>query len=339
MALAFLAQTWERTSVVSRRGVIVSKESVQTVLGPIPADELGRTHMHEHLLVDIYPTRWGYDHVLDDEDVAAGELGCYRAAGGGALVELSPRGAGRDPRRLRLISQRTGIAVVMGTGFLWGNYEAGDGYIIRSCSANGLAEMMIRDLTEGCGDTQIAAGVIGEIGCGASRQSEGRNFISPEEERLLRAAARAHKATGALICTDTFHGELAMEQLEILVSEGVNPSRVVVGHVGDRRDLTTLKRIAQTGANLGFDHVGMLQYAPDTARARLIQTLIEMGHEERIVLSMDVHRRSSLHMMGGIGYDYLLICFVPLMLGIGISSSSVNAMLVENPMRLLPFSW
>ena len=82
---------------------------VQTVDGAIDAQDLGRTQMHEHLLLDIYPTRWSFEHILDDVDVAIAELAGFRAAGGGCIVEVTPRGAGRNPAGLRRISQASGV--------------------------------------------------------------------------------------------------------------------------------------------------------------------------------------------------------------------------------------
>lgn len=308
---------------------------VQTVLGPVHAGDLSITQMHEHLLLDVYPSRWGYEHILNDAGVAIEELGRYKAAGGGAIVELTLIGTGRNPLGLNAISQATGIHVIMGTGYWIGSPSS----IVQMTSTNELAEGMIRDLTEGVEDTTIRAGIIGEIGAGAPRKTGAKCYLSPEEERLLRAAARAHEATGALISIDTFHGELAMEKLAILQEEGVNSRRVVIGHLGDHRDLDFYVNLAKCGVILGFDHVGMINYAPDEWRVEMIKGLIDRGFEDQIVLSMDVHRRSYWRCLGGVGYDYLLTSFVPLMLQNGISKDQVHTMLVKIPMQLLPFHY
>ncbi len=306
---------------------------VQTVSGPIQASNLSITQMHEHLLLDIYPSRWGYEHILNDEGIAIEELGRFRAAGGGAIVELTLIGTGRNPLGLKAISQATGIHIIMGTGYWIGSPSS----IVETTSTNELAEGMIRDLTEGADDTGIRAGIIGEIGAGALRKTGGKGYLSSEEERLLRAAAKAHIATGALISIDTFHGELAMEKLAILQEVGVKPGRVVIGHLGDRRDLDYYEKLAKHGVYLGFDHAGMTNYAPDEWRVEMIKGLIDRGFEDQIVLSMDVHRRSYWRCLGGIGYDYLLTSFVPLMLQSDITQDQVHTMLVKTPMQLLPF--
>ena len=308
---------------------------VQTVDGAIDAQDLGRTQMHEHLLLDIYPTRWSFEHILDDVDVAIAEMVDFRAAGGGCLVEVTPRGAGRNPAGLRRISRASGVHIVMGTSLLWGTPEIDT--LLETHCADALADLMVRDLLEGADDSDIRAGLIGEVGCGSTRQSAGVNQISPAEERLLRAAARAQKQTGALIYTDTFHGELALEQLELLSEEGVDLSRVVIGHLGDKREPDLFRQIVCRGANLGFDHVGMFNCAPDTWRVESLCRLIDEGALGHLVLSMDVHRRSYWRCMGGCGYDYLLTEFVQLLRQHGVEQADIDTMLIANPAKLLPF--
>jgi phosphotriesterase-related protein len=285
------------------------------------------------LLLDLYPSRWGYEHIFDDEGIAIEELQRFKAAGGGAIVELTQIGVGRNPRGLKAISQATGVHIIMGTGFWLGPQSS----IVNATSTNDLADRMIQDLTGGVEDTGIRAGLIGEIGAGAARKAGGKDYLSSDEERLLRAAARAHVSTGALISLDTFHGEFALEKLAVLQEEGVKPQRIIVGHLGDRRDLDYYLELARKGVSLGFDHAGMINYAPDEWRVELIKALIERGFQDQIVLSMDVHRRSYWRCLGGIGYDYLLRSFVPLMYQVGITEDQVHAMLVDNPKRLLPF--
>jgi phosphotriesterase-related protein len=289
--------------------------------------------MHEHLILDYYPSRWGYEHILDDERIAIEEMERFKSSGGSAVVELTLIGSGRNPRALKAISQESGVHIVMGTGVVLGPQCS----IVEGTSTDDLAQIMIRDLTVGVGDSGIRAGAIGELGAGAPRSSGGKSCVSPQEERLLRAGARAHLATGALISIDTFHGELALEKLSILREEGVSPERVVIGHMGDRRDLDYYQSLARGGVCLGFDHAGMTNYAPDEWRVEMIKGLLDKGYDDQIVLSMDVHRRSYWRSLGGIGYDYLLTGFVPLMQKNGVSEQQVHTMLVETPRRLLPF--
>jgi phosphotriesterase-related protein len=91
--------------------------TVMTVRGPVEARDLGLTLAHEHLLLDRYRVTTLSDHLLDDPALAARELARYRAAGGGALVDLTTEDTGRDPLALRRISDETGVHVVMGCGW------------------------------------------------------------------------------------------------------------------------------------------------------------------------------------------------------------------------------
>jgi phosphotriesterase-related protein len=159
--------------------------------------------VHEHLQIDL----WGmsgtpdYSLIVDDVDLAIEELGAYAAAGGSALVDVTSIGIGRDPLALRRISEATGVHVVMGAG--WYRERVYPDYI-RERSADELAAMIARDVEEGVDGTGVRAGVIGEIGTE-------RGFISPAQERVFRAAARAHHRTDAPIYTHTTHwGELAL---------------------------------------------------------------------------------------------------------------------------------
>jgi predicted metal-dependent phosphotriesterase family hydrolase len=306
---------------------------IQTVLDDIPSQEIKTTQMHEHIIIENYSTRWGYESVLDDKQVAIDELKAYRELGGSTIVELTPIDSGRDPITLREISQSSGVHIVMGTSITLLSKNS----IMQSSDVSDLAAWMVRELTEGVEDTGIRAGIIGELGVGSPSPEFDKLSLSTQEVKLLRAAAKAYHATGALISLDTHHGKLAMQKLAILMEEQIPPERVIVGHLGDHRKLDDYLSIAKLGANLGFDHIGMTNYAPDEWRIEMLKRLIDLGFVKQIVLSMDVHLRSTWKSMGGCGYDYLLREFVPMMHDHGISEHDCDIMLVENPRRLLPF--
>ena len=171
--------------------------------------------------------------------------------------------------------------------------------------------------------------------------SEGINYISPLEERLFRAAARAHRQTGAMIYTHTYQGELAMEEVALLEEEHVDLEKVVIGHLGDRNQADYYEQIARTGVCLGIDHIGqthgMQVYAPDSRRVDNVVTLIERGYLAQIVLSQDLFLKEMWHYNNGIGYDHLLRNFLPMLLEAGVRDDQINTMMVENPARLLAF--
>src|SRR5262245_40968960 len=176
-----------------------------------------------------------YAWIIDDPSVAIDELVRFRDAGGGAICDPTNIGLGRDPVALRAISEATGVHIVMGAGWYRERVYPAD---IATTSTAALAERLIAELVDGVGTTGIRAGFIGEIGTG-------RGAITSAEERVFRAAARAHRATGAPIMTHTTHfGELALEQLDLLAEEGVAASSVIVSHLGDRPGIASILPIA-----------------------------------------------------------------------------------------------
>ncbi|MCY3774625.1 MAG: phosphotriesterase-related protein [Candidatus Aminicenantes bacterium] len=306
--------------------------SIQTVLGPIEPADLGVTLMHEHTLVDAWEWggRLGYDSTVDDEELLVEELAFYRDAGGSALVDVTPIGLRRDPSGMRRLAQATGLHIVMGCG--WYRERVYPAYI-HELSTNALAEMLVKELEEGV-EGGIRPGIIGEIGTE-------RFHVTPAEEKVFRAAARAQRATGASVTTHTTHfGDLAHEQMDILMEEGVPPERIVIGHLGERRGVKGELAIAERGVYVEIDHVGRPASAgtqPEWRRARNVAELVQAGYLDRVLISMDICANSLLRWNGGHGFDYLLTTFVPLLREEGLTDEQIRVILVDNPIRVLDF--
>ena len=163
--------------------------------------------------------------------------------------------------------------------------------------------------------------------------------LTPAQERVFRAVARAHLQTGAPISTHTTHwGELGLEQLALLAEEGVDPQNVIVGHLGDRRDIEIIVPIAKKGAWLSIDNIGYHDYQKEDRRAQNVIDLMAAGYRSQILLSMDIATLNDLHTYGGKGFDYLLLTFIPLLRELGATDEDVHALLVENPSRALAFT-
>lgn len=304
---------------------------IRTVLGPIFPEQLGVCMVHEHLIVDSW-AMWpvpNYSLIVDDVDLVIEEIQTYRVAGGSTIVDVTNIGLGRDPVALKRISEATGVQIVMGAG--WYRERAYPSYIHEK-SADELAAIIVLEIEVGVDGTGIRPGIIGEIGTE-------RKYITPAQERVFRAVARAHLQTGAPISTHTTHwGELALEQLALLEEEGVDPRHVIVGHLGDRRDISNLLPIAERGAFLGIDNIGYHDYQREERRAQNVIELIRAGFRSQVLLSMDIATLNDLHWYGGKGFDYLLLRFVPLLRELGASAEDVHTLLVENPQRALAFS-
>ena len=180
------------------------------------------------------------------------------------------------------VAERSGVRIVCATGLYKEDQGAPAYFKFRSQFGDALGEMtdlFVRELTEGVGSTGIRAGVI-KVATGAHR-------ITPYEELVLRAAARAHRATGAPITTHTDEGTMGVEQLAILEAEGVSAGAVVVGHSCGSSDLDYHLAMLDRGAYLGFDRFGLEILHPDRARVAALIGLLGLGFERRIVLSHD----------------------------------------------------
>lgn len=302
--------------------------SIVTVTGPIPASEAGCTMSHEHLLCDLWAFTRNYDGILDDEQLAATELARYRDAGGTSVVDATSDGLGRNPLALRRISRASGVRIVMGSGWY---RESAYPQIVQERDTNSLADLIVADLLQGADGTDVRAGIIGEIGTE-------RKYITPAQERVFRAAARAQLRTGACIMTHTTHfGELALEQIALLREEGVPPGRIAISHLGDRHDTAHLLRIAREGVFISIDNIGYLGngYPPDEVRMRNVCFLLAEGRLEQIVLGGDVCQKNHLSAYGGKGYAHVLRSFVPMLAANGIPEEAILKMTVLNPARML----
>lgn len=306
---------------------------IQTVTGAIAPEALGTTLMHEHTLCDLWEWGGGYEYngILDDEQLQAEELARYREAGGSALVDVTTIGAGRNPAGMRRLAEATGLHLIMGSGWYRERVYPREVYEL---STNRLADRIVGEFADGADGMGVRPGIIGELGTE-------RFHISPAEERVFRAGARAQRQVGAAITTHTtYFGDLALEQVELLLEEGVRPDRIVIGHVGERRDVSLELAIAKAGVYVQIDHVGRKPRSgaqPERQRARNVVAIARAGHLDQLLISMDICGKPALHWNGGHGYDYLLRTFVPLLQEEGLSEAEVRTILVDNPRRVLTF--
>lgn len=303
---------------------ILEEQEVITVLGPISPSEMGITQTHEHLIVDAMDHYGGYECVNDDEELVLEELKEFTSRGGRTICDVTVDEIGRNPGALARLSKAAGINVVMGAGWY---REFGYPRVVEEKTSIELAEILVREIEVGVGDTGIRAGFIGEIGTG-------RHYVKPAEERVFRAAALAQQRTGVVISTHTTRwGTLALEQIAMLREFGADLSKVIIGHLGDRRGVHHLLPIAEQGVYLEVDNIGYLDYQPEAVRADNVASLVREGYGDRVLLSEDIFMLTHLKFHGGKGYGYLLEVFLPLLRGRGVTDEQIHAMLVTNPAR------
>ena len=306
---------------------------VQTVLGPIDPATLGVTLPHEHTQIALWhiPDRWDYWQLTRDEPLILEELARFRAAGGGAIVDLTPTGVGRDPDWLRAMATGSGLHVVMGAGWYREAYYPAEALIDRR-SVDELADELVREATDGVGETGVRPGILGEIGTD-------KPWLSAREERVHRAVARAARRTGLAITTHAVLSPVGLDQLRIFEAEGADPTRVVIGHADSYPVLDHYLAIIDRGASVEFDFLGM-SFTPQErfGEGRVIERLCELlarGHVDRVLLSQDVCHDSQLTRYGGNGYAYLAETFLPRLRDAGVSEAEIATMTIDNPRRLL----
>jgi len=306
---------------------------VQTVLGPVDPAALGWVLPHEHTAIALWhiANRWDYWELRRDKPVIVEELAAFRAAGGGAIVDLTSEGVGRDPDWLADVARSTGLHVVMGSGWYREAYYPAEAMIDRR-SVDALADQIVRDATIGVGDSGIRSGIIGEIGTD-------KPWVSAQEERVHRAAARAARRTGLAITTHAVQSTVGLDQLDLFEAEGADLSRVVIGHADSNPTLDYHLAIVGRSASVEFDFLGMA-FTPleRHGEGRIVENLCELlarGHVDRILLSQDVCHDSQLKRYGGNGYTYLADAFLPRLRAAGVSDEEIRAITVDNPRRLL----
>ena|SRR5579884_305799 len=324
----------------------------QTVLGARPVSELGSTLMHEHLN-SLVPGNWlGGGREVDQAEVAVRALEPARDRGIRTVVDVTTVGAGlgRDVGVLARIAEALGINVVASSAFYkdpllpeW----------VVEADVEELTSFHVREAREGIDGTDIKAGILGEVGSSLHR-------ITPDEEKCLRAIARAHQVTGLPISTHCTLGTMALEQIDLFREEGVDLERVVIGHLDlAAADLDYLLAVLETGVTIAFDTIGKQWFdyvvrepvergegelvkwtycRPDRVRIEALRSLVERGHADRIVLSLDLTGRETYlngDTIGEFGYSYLYDSFLPALQGAGVSESDIDRMLIRNPARIL----
>lgn len=284
-------------------------------------DPTGYTWVHEHLHIDLSGFKNNLDCRLDQYDLICQEMKDLRALGVSNIIEMTNRYMGRNPQFMLDLMRDTGINVVACTGY----YQ--DAFFpehVAARSVEQLAQEMVDEIVIGIDGTELKAGIIAEIG-----SSEG--VITPLEEKVFIAAARAHIETGRPISTHTSFSTMGVEQLVLLQAHGVDLSRVTVGHCDLKDNLDNILRMIDLGAYVQFDTIGKNNYYPDENRIGMLHELRNRGLLNRVMLSMDITRRSHLKANGGNGYDYLLTTFIPQLRQSGFSQADVDTMLRDNP--------
>ena len=295
---------------------------LHTTLGPKRADELGMILPHEHVFVDLRtPDQPGYGEADPAEvvRVMAPRLEEIKARGITALVECSTGGVALRVDIDLAVSKATGVPIVVPTG----NYR--EPWIpawVAVASEAELEAWMLRELTEGVGDTGVKAAWI--------KLSAGDDGISELEARILRAAARAAAATDAIIGSHTIRGRVVLDQLEIIEKAGGNPRRFIAIHAQMEPDFALNLEVAARGCFVEYDHIGR---EPDDEVAALILKALDAGLGPQMLLSHDLGWYDPALPQGGTQrpYTHLSDVMLPLLKQRGVSDEMLHRLTVTNP--------
>jgi len=303
---------------------------VNSVSGPLDTVGLGFTLMHEHIVVQSPGVEANF-HVWDRQqeiDNAVAKIKDVMARGVNTLVDLTA-GDWRDIPFIQEVVQGTGMQVIVATGV----YHDVPRYF-RSRSADHAAELFVRDIQEGIVNTGVKASI---IKCAADEAG-----IDPHVEKMLRAAARAHRATGVPISTHTHAAsQVGLKQQDIFEQEGVDLSRVVIGHSGDSDDIEYLRRLIDRGSYIGMDRFGLDMLLPTDKRVATIARLCQMGHAEKMVLSHDAScyfdwfdAALLRQTVPNWHFNFIPDHVIPALRQAGVSEEQIRIMTVDNPRRI-----
>jgi phosphotriesterase-related protein len=305
--------------------------SITTLRGPVDTQELGRTLMHEHVAIrtpgigENWPELWDEDYWTAQADQ---KLNALTARGIGTIVDLTTADMGRDMHYLKRVAAVTTINVVLATGVYW--------IVPRywwNRDVDSLVRVFVKDITEGIQGTSVRAGI---IKLASDHEAGG---VSALNETCLRAGARAHRATGVPIATHNNPPELGREQQRVFKEEGVDLSRIVIGHVGDTKDTGYLKELMDNGSYVGMDRFGMEFILPFEDRVNTVAALCKDGYAERVVLSHDasccldwIADRAQIDQFApDWNFNHIPDKVVPALLDRGVTQQQLNQMLIHNP--------
>jgi predicted metal-dependent phosphotriesterase family hydrolase len=312
---------------------------VRTVLGDIPADTLGPTYAHEHLVIDGgRPVELFPDFLLADVDRMETELEEAKAVGLATVVDAMPADAGRNASKLAELSRRTGVNVVAPTGLHHERYYPSSHWSTR-VSEEELADLFVADIEAGIDAHDYSGPVVRRTvhRAGVIKIAGSDGGLSPRDARTFRAAAAAHRRTGAPILTHCEGGTGALEQIRLLADAGVDLGHVAVSHVDKVVDAGYHREILAAGVAAEYDQACRWGDR-ENGTLRLLMAMVEADLGDRLVLGMDAARRGYYHAYGGKpGLGYLLGDFSAMMAAAGLGDAERHAFFVDNPARVFAF--
>ena len=314
---------------------------VPTVTGSIDTAELGPTLMHEHVFVlspeiiqNYGDTYWDAEERIAD---AVSKLDDLASRGIRSIVDPTVIGLGRYLPWVQRVAEQVELQIVAATGLYTYNdvpfffhYRG----LLFDTDPDPMVTFFVKDITEGIAETGVKAGII--------KCATDADGLTPGVERVLRACARTHRETGVPITTHTDAGSFrGRDQQRVLAEEGVDLSRVVIGHSGDSQDLDYLRELMDKGSMIGMDRFGIDVYLPTSDRVQVVADLCALGYADRMVLAhdaacyMDWFTPELIETMTpNWHFNHISDDVLPALLDRGVTQDQIDQMLVGNPRRL-----
>lgn len=305
--------------------------TVETVTGPVEAEDLGLTLVHEHVRAISEAVHFQWPHLYDDaaeRSRALADMEAVKGHGVKTIFDPTALGLGRDARWMRSVSEESGVQIVPCTGIYRYNFLP---QIFENRDEDFLADVYVHDIEEGIQGTDVKAAFI--------KTAVDEPGINLWIEKALRAAARASKRTGRPIMAHSHPAtRRGLELLDVFEDEGVDLSTVMVAHTGDTDDLGYIEEVLGRGAWIGMDRYGLDIILPQEKRNATVAALCERGHAERMFLSQDSCSTidwypEELRPQLAPKWSMTLIFeeILPELKELGVTDEQIDQMLVNNP--------
>lgn len=311
---------------------------IRTVLGDIPAEELGVCYAHEHIIIDhsVATLRYPNFH-LDSVENGTTELCQFYKDGGRAMVDSMPCDAGRNVLKLAQISEQSKVHILCPTGLHLAKYYD-DGHWSHHYSVEQISGLFIDDIEKGIDRFDYSGPRVerSEHRAGLIKIATAGEALTARDDKIFEAAAGAHKETGAPILTHVEQGIGAIEQAEKLSGLGVDLSKVVLSHTDRKPESAYHRDILQTGVNVEYDSAFRWK-TEDNPTLELVMELIG-EFPDQIMLGMDAARPSYWASYGGTpGLSFLLKEFSDMLRKRGLSEAQWQKIFTSSPAETYSF--
>jgi phosphotriesterase-related protein len=313
--------------------------TVETTGGPIDAEELGFTLIHEHFRTIDEATRFQFPHLYDEQaewEAALADANAVKGHGIRTVVEPSAMFLYRDAAFSKRVADESGLNVVLATGLYTYDHLP---QALLNRDENALAAVFVHEIENGIQGTGIKPAF---IKCAADEPG-----LTPNVEKVHRAAARASQMTGKPIMAHSRPASgTGPEQMRIFAEEGIDPGRVQIAHTGDTDDLDYIERLLETGCWIGMDRYGLDLFLPTDRRNATVLALLERGYADRMFLSQDfcstidwfpreIQEYLKANEVPDWSMTFLFEKVIPELRERGMTDEQLHQMMVVNPQRWL----